>query len=183
MDKQISFLDQLFDRGILYDSDVDGLYARSGIFEEVIARFEELAKSFGKDETSEAMVFPPGLPMKDFETSGYMKNFPQLAGTVHAFCGNDHDHASLLQCLAAGDDWTKDQKSTDIALTPAACYPLYPILARRGPLPATGAYVTCNPIAIATSRRASRPACRCSACANSCASAAASRRSNSARRG
>ena len=141
MDKQISFLDQLFDRGILYDSDVDGLYARSGIFEEVIARFEELAKSVGKDETSEAMVFPPGLPMKDFETSGYMKNFPQLAGTVHAFCGNDHDHAGLLQCLAVGDDWTKNQKATDIALTPAACYPLYPILARRGPLPAAGAYV------------------------------------------
>ncbi|MCX7304367.1 MAG: amino acid--[acyl-carrier-protein] ligase [Hyphomicrobiales bacterium] len=141
MDKQISFLDQLFDRGILYDSAVDGLYARSGIFEDVIARFEDLAKSFGKDETSEAMVFPPGLPMKDFETSGYMKNFPQLAGTVHAFCGNDHDHAGLLQCLASGEDWTKNQKATDIALTPAACYPLYPILARRGPLPATGAYV------------------------------------------
>ena len=141
MDKQVSFLDQLFDQGILHDSGVDGLYARSDLFEEVITRFEALAKSFGKDETSEAMVFPPGMPIKDFETSGYMKNFPHLAGTVHAFCGNDHDHAGLLQCLEVGEDWSENQKPTDVALTPAACYPLYPILARRGALPAEGAYV------------------------------------------
>ncbi|WP_428670814.1 amino acid--[acyl-carrier-protein] ligase [Roseibium sp.] len=142
MDAQVNFLDQLFGEGILHDSGVDGLYARSGLFEDVIARFEELAIARGKDETTEAMIFPPGMPVADFLTSGYMKNFPQLAGTVHAFCGNDHDHKDLLQCLEVGsDDWTKDQEITDIALTPAACYPLYPILSRRGPLPETGAYV------------------------------------------
>jgi seryl-tRNA synthetase len=141
MDAQVSYLDQLFNQGILLDTGVDGLYARSGLFEEVISKFESLALSFGKDEISEAMVFPPGMPMPDFETSGYMKSFPQLAGTVHAFCGDDHDHAGLIQCMAAGDDWTKDQKATDVALTPAACYPLYPILSKRGPMPEEGACV------------------------------------------
>lgn len=141
MDAQVSYLDQLFNQGILHDTGVDGLYARSGLFEEVISKFESLALSFGKDEISEAMVFPPGMPMPDFETSGYMKNFPQLAGTVHAFCGDDHDHAGLIQCMAVGDDWTKNQKATDVALTPAACYPLYPILSKRGALPEEGAYV------------------------------------------
>jgi len=141
MDAQVSFLDQLFSQGILHDSGVDGLYARSGVFEDVISRFEAFALTFGKDEISEAMVFPPGMPMADFETSGYMKNFPQLAGTVHAFCGNDHDHMGLIQCIAEGKDWTGKQKATDVALTPAACYPLYPILARRGPLSPDGAYV------------------------------------------
>ncbi|MBO6754754.1 MAG: amino acid--[acyl-carrier-protein] ligase [Roseibium sp.] len=141
MDAQVSFLDQLFNQRILHDSGVDGLYARSAVFEEVISQFEEFALAFGRHEISEAMVFPPGMPMADFETSGYMKSFPQLAGTVHAFCGSDHDHAGLLQCLAAGDDWTDQQKATEVALTPAACYPLYPILAKRGPMPETGAYV------------------------------------------
>ncbi|WP_346915608.1 amino acid--[acyl-carrier-protein] ligase [uncultured Roseibium sp.] len=141
MDAQVSFLDQLFNQGILHDSGVDGLYARSGVFEDVISKFEAFALTFGQDEISEAMVFPPGMPMTDFETSGYMKNFPQLAGTVHAFCGNDHDHMGLIQCIAEGKDWTDKQKATDVALTPAACYPLYPILAKRGPLTADGAYV------------------------------------------
>jgi seryl-tRNA synthetase len=69
-----------------------------------------------------------------------MKSFPQLAGTVHSFCGNELDHMSLLKCMEVGEeDWTKDQKATDIVLTPAACYPLYPTVAKRGPVPAKGA--------------------------------------------
>lgn len=141
MSSSKSFLDQLFERRILHDSGVDGLYARSAAFEDVVSRFETFALTFGEHEITEAMVFPPGMPMADFETSGYMKNFPQLAGTVHAFCGGDHDHMGLLQCMATGEDWTKGQEATQVALIPAACYPLYPILARRGALPENGAYV------------------------------------------
>ncbi len=141
MDAQTNFLDTLFDRGILHASGVDGLYARSGTFEDVVYRFEQFVLALGKDETSEAMVFPPGMTMSDFETSGYMKNFPQLAGTVHAFCGDNHGHMALMECLATGKDWTEGQKRTDLALTPAACYPLYPIIARRGVLPEGGVTV------------------------------------------
>jgi seryl-tRNA synthetase len=67
-----------------------------------------------------------------------MKSFPQLAGTVHSFCGNDHDHMGILKCMEEGTDWSKEQKLTEIALTPAACYPLYPTIAKRGPLPQSG---------------------------------------------
>jgi seryl-tRNA synthetase len=73
-----------------------------------------------------------------FEGSGYMKSFPQLAGTVHSFCGCELDHVSLLETMKEGGDWTKDQKATDMVLTPAACYPLYPTVAKRGSLPKTG---------------------------------------------
>ncbi len=51
-----------------------------------------------------------------------MKSFPQLAGTVHSFCGCELDHVSLLQCLEEGKDWTGSKQVTDIVLTPAACY-------------------------------------------------------------
>ena len=138
MDMQVSFLDRLFDAGLLIETGVDGLYGRSGQFEDVIAAFERLIDKVASGDGAEAMRFPPGMAMAYFEKSGYMKSFPQLAGTVHSFCGSDHDHMSLLQCMEEGKDWAKEQKSTDIALTPAACYPLYPTIAKRGALPVTG---------------------------------------------
>jgi len=138
MDMQVSFLDRLFDSGLLIDTGVDGLYGRSGQFEDVIAAFERLIDRIGGADGAEAIRFPPGMNRAYFETSGYMKSFPQLAGTVHSFCGNDHDHLSLLQCMEEGKDWTKEQKATDIALTPAACYPLYPTVAKRGPISMEG---------------------------------------------
>jgi seryl-tRNA synthetase len=138
MDMQVSFLDRLFEAGLLIETGVDGLYGRSGQFEDVIAAFERLIDKFGGADGAEAIRFPPGMARAYFEKSGYMKSFPQLAGTVHSFCGNEHDHIALLQCMEEGKDWTKGQEATDIALTPAACYPLYPTIAKRGPLPMEG---------------------------------------------
>ncbi len=139
MDMQTSFLDRLFDSGLLIDTGVDGLYGRSGQFEDVISAFERLIDTFGGADGAEVIRFPPGMNRAFFETSGYMKSFPQLAGTVHSFCGNELDHMSLLKCMEVGDDWTKDQQATDIVLTPAACYPLYPTVAKRGAIPEDGA--------------------------------------------
>jgi seryl-tRNA synthetase len=139
MDMQRTLLDRLFDSGLLIDTGVDGLYGRSGEFEDVITRFEALVTSIGIDKAPEVIRFPPGMNKEHFVGSGYMKSFPQLAGTVHSFCGCELDHVSLLETLNAGGDWTKEQKATDIVLTPAACYPLYPTIAKRGSLPSGGA--------------------------------------------
>lgn len=139
MDIQTSFLDRLFESGLLIDTGVDGLYGRSAQFEDVIAAFERLIDRFGGADGAEVIRFPSGMNRSFFETSGYMKSFPQLAGTVHSFCGNELDHMSLLKCMEVGEDWTKNQEATDIVLTPAACYPLYPTVAKRGPLPESGA--------------------------------------------
>ncbi|WHA41520.1 amino acid--[acyl-carrier-protein] ligase [Agrobacterium larrymoorei] len=138
MDMQTSFLDRLFDKGLLIDTGVDGLYGRSGQFEDVITAFERLIDKVGGGDKAEAIRFPPGINRAYFEKSGYMKSFPQLAGTVHSFCGCELDHVSLIKSMDEGTDWTKDQKITDIVLTPAACYPLYPTIAKRGNLPENG---------------------------------------------
>lgn len=138
MDSQASLLDRLFGSGLLIETGVQGLYGRSGVFEDVIARFDALVSRFGAFQKAEVMRFPPAMPRAWFERSGYLKSFPNLAGTVHSFCGDDHDHQRLIECLAAGDDWTHGQQATDIVLTPAACYPLYPVIAARGPLPEGG---------------------------------------------
>jgi seryl-tRNA synthetase len=72
------------------------------------------------------------------EKTGYMKSFPQLAGCVHSFMGDERDHARLLGMMEKGEDWTEMQEATEVAMTPAACYPLYPTVARQGPVPAEG---------------------------------------------
>ena len=133
-----NFRDSLFAKGLLFDMGVDGLYGRSGIFEDVIERFTALITKFGADAKPEVLRFPPGIARKDFEKSGYSKNFPDMAGTVHAFKGGDKDHAALIDLMHADLDWTREQRSTDVTLAPAACYPLYPVIARRGRLPAEG---------------------------------------------
>ncbi|MCM2475961.1 amino acid--[acyl-carrier-protein] ligase [Rhizobium sp. CG5] len=138
MDAQTSLLDRLFDAGLLIDTGVEGLYGRSGQFEDVIAAFERYIDTFGGADGAEAIRFPPGMNRAYFEKSGYMKSFPQLAGTVHSFCGCELDHVSLLKSMDDGTDWTGEQKATNIVLTPAACYPLYPTIAKRGNLPAKG---------------------------------------------
>jgi hypothetical protein len=38
----------------------------------------------------------------------------------------------------AGHDWTGALHASDLVLTPAACYPLYPLTAARGAIPAAG---------------------------------------------
>ena len=38
----------------------------------------------------------------------------------------------------SGGDWTTSLTSSDLVLSPAACYPVYPIVAARGKLPRGG---------------------------------------------
>lgn len=133
-----TLLDRLIAEEILIETGVDGLYGRSGKFEDVLLRFDALISRFGDDQKAEVIRFPPGMNRALFEKSGYLKSFPDLAGTVHSFVGNDKDHASLLETLEGGGDWTVGQKATDIVLAPAACYPLYPVVARKGRLPTQG---------------------------------------------
>ncbi len=138
MCQDCDFRSGLFAHGLLIETGVEGLYGRSGEFEDVVNRFDALITSFGGGDNPEVVRFPPGMNRALFEKSGYLKSFPNLAGTIHAFNGNDRDHAALLDKLAAGEDWTLGQEATDVVLAPAACYPLYPTVAKRGPLPDNG---------------------------------------------
>jgi seryl-tRNA synthetase len=138
MDVPPDFLDQLIESGLLISTGVDGLYGRNALFEEVVSGFGRLVTRAGAADGAELVSFPPTMPREQLETSSYIKNFPRLIGTVHSFCGHDDDHRALLARLAAGEDWTSGQLATDVVLTPAACYPLYPMMAARGLLPEGG---------------------------------------------
>jgi seryl-tRNA synthetase len=143
----LTLRDEMLAAGLLIDTGEDGLYGRSQIFEDVIDRLNVTITELGKDQNPEVLRFPPAMRRTDFEDSEYLKSFPNLAGTIHSFCGDDMGHHRLLRALddamAESDDdrsdsWLAQQKPTRVVLTPAACYPIYPVMARRGPLPADG---------------------------------------------
>jgi seryl-tRNA synthetase len=138
MDAPVTLLDQLIASGMLIPSGVDGIYARSIRFEAIVDALDAMVGRYGEVDRPEVFRFPPAMPRVSLERSGYLKSFPQLLGTIHCFCGNEAGHRKLLQCVADGEDWTGQQEATDLLLTPAACYPLYPIIAARGRLPDEG---------------------------------------------
>ena len=141
MDVDAPLLDRLIAEGLLIPSGVQGLYGRSGAFESVIDGLEAAITRAGHGDGAEVMRFPPGANRIQFERSEYMKTFPQFAGTVHCFCGGEREHREILRCIETGEDWTGQQQASDIVLTPAACYPIYPVIAGRGPVPAPGSLV------------------------------------------
>jgi seryl-tRNA synthetase len=124
--------------GLLTATGVHGLYARGGMFEHVRLRFDALVSRTAAPESPEPLCFPPVVPREQLETSGYLASFPHLAGTVFAFEGDEKQAAAQHELALRHEDWSGYQTMSEMVLTPAACYPLYPAIAARGPLPEGG---------------------------------------------
>lgn len=140
--EQHAFRQDLVDAGFLIPSAVDGLYGHGELFEELRLAFERLFDRVLADlGTVRRMRFPPLLPRRDLETVGYLKSFPHLAGTVFSFVGSEEDAGELDALADQHGDWSRYQQMTDIVLTPAACYPVYPAVARMGRLAVGGVTV------------------------------------------
>jgi seryl-tRNA synthetase len=105
---------------------VQGIFGRGPVFESVLSAFDNLVSRVAADDGAERMTFPPTLDRKVFEKSEFLDSFPQLAGAVFSFYGNEAQHAQLRERVHAGERWDDLQKMTDVVLTPAACYPAYP---------------------------------------------------------
>jgi len=163
-----TYLQALLAKGLLIATGVDGLYGRSEVFEDVVDRVNTLISAWGEGKEVEVLRFPPAMSRQVLEESGYWQNCPDQIGTVFSFCGDERSHQRLLTCLDKQDDWTEDVKPTRLAMTPAACYPVYPVLAARGPMPAGGRIVDILSYCSVMNRRSIRAACRCSDSANSC---------------
>jgi seryl-tRNA synthetase len=52
--------------------------------------------------------------------------------------GTEADILSAVQRHEAGGSWTSSLAPADLVLSPAACYPVYPLVASRGALPRRG---------------------------------------------
>jgi seryl-tRNA synthetase len=116
---------------------VDGVYARTALYTSVVDRLEAYISRLRAPD-AEVLRFPPVMSRKQLEKSGYLKSFPNLLGCVCALHGSEASIRSAVERHDLGGDWTTALTASDLVLSPAACYPVYPIAAARGSLPPDG---------------------------------------------
>jgi seryl-tRNA synthetase len=116
---------------------VDGVYARTALYLRVRDGLDAYI-SRQREPQVEVMRFPPVMSRKQLEKSGYLKSFPNLLGCVCALHGSESSIRSAAERHESGGDWTSSLSASDLVLSPAACYPVYPIVASRGRLPQGG---------------------------------------------
>ena len=133
------FRDELVRHGVLITGDPAGPCAYSADFEDTVQRVDRLVARRGAVDAPEVMRFSPLVPRSCLERSGYLESFPHLAGSVHSFTGDQRAHRALVQSVKDGRNWAAHLPPTAGVLTPAACYPVYPLLS--GTLPAGGRLV------------------------------------------
>ena len=118
---------------------VDGVYARGETYERVVMALAGLI-SRHRPERSEMLRFPPVMSRMALERSGYLMSFPNLLGCVSCLHGDEREIRGAVQRFEDGDPWVEALGAADLVLTPAACYPVYPIVAARGPIPGAGLF-------------------------------------------
>lgn len=138
---QQALLSELVEHRLLIETGVPGLYGRGGDFEEVCECFAGLVTRAGAADRPERLSFPPIMPRGELESVGYLKSFPHLSGAVFAFAGSEAQATEQHTRASRHEDWSEFQSMTDLVLTPAACYPVYPAVAARGQLPPGGVTV------------------------------------------
>jgi seryl-tRNA synthetase len=131
--------DGLVKSGLIIPVGVQGIFGRNAVFESVLRAFDDYVSRVAIDDGAERMLFPPTLDRRVFEKSEFLDSFPQLAGTVFSFAGDDKAHADLRSRVHAGEGWGHLQTMTDVVLSPAACYPVYPSF--TGTVPDSGRLV------------------------------------------
>jgi seryl-tRNA synthetase len=122
---------------LLLPTGIDGVYARTAIFEQVASGLTALISRYCEPET-EVLRFPPVMSRRQVEKSGYLKSFPHFLGCVSCLGGAETDVHAAVARGESGGDWTQALSAADLVLSPAACYPVYPLVASRGDVPANG---------------------------------------------
>jgi len=126
----------LLEAGFLVDMGVRGLYGRGREFERIVEGFEAYTTRMAAPLGNEVLRFPPIFARSHYARIDHIKNFPDLMGSVHTFVGGDREHLAMLDKFGRGEDWSRDLDASEVMLTPAICYPLYPTAA--GTLPPGG---------------------------------------------
>jgi seryl-tRNA synthetase len=138
---QAEFLAALIETGLLIESGVPGVYGHSSAFEDVRSALDARLTAEAGSRGAQRLRFPPVLPRRQLESSGYLSSFPHLAGTLYSFDGDEGQAREQASQAAEHGDWGEHQHMTELSMMPAACYPVYPAIARRGPLPEGGVFV------------------------------------------
>ena len=129
-DRQVELREALF-----RSMGIDGVHARTALCEDMLERLSALL-TWHREDGTETLRFPPVMSRRDLERHGYLKSFPNLIGCACALHGSEAEIRASADRANGG--WVSDLQATDLVLSPAACYPIYPIVAARGAVPREG---------------------------------------------
>jgi seryl-tRNA synthetase len=130
------FHDALVAAGHILPVGVQGAFGRGAVFEDILERFNALVSEIARDDGAETRTYPPVVNRKVIERNNYLESFPHLCGTVFSFFGKELEAREMAHKALQGEPWSQHLGVTDLCLTPAICYPLYPTL--KGALPPGG---------------------------------------------
>jgi seryl-tRNA synthetase len=134
------FYDGMVEKGLIIPTGVKGTFGRGELFEEVVQCFNDLVNRIAEKDNADVCFFPPVIDRKIMEKVHYLETFPHLCGSIHSFFGSERDARKLAEEAEKGEKWGDLLEQTEIVLSPAACYPVYPTL--TGTVPAEGRLVT-----------------------------------------
>lgn len=118
-------------------SGVAGVYGRTGAYESVVEGLSALITRH-RPKQAEVFRFPPVMNRASLEKQGYLQSFPNLVGAIACLEGSERQILNSSAKDELGGSWTEDLRPSDLVLSPAACYPVYPIAAERGVVPDQG---------------------------------------------
>ncbi len=73
---------------LFLETGVDGVYARTGLYEGVVEALAALISSL-RPKGAEVLRFPPVMSRGQLEKHGYLKSFRNLLGAVSCLCGDE----------------------------------------------------------------------------------------------
>ncbi len=132
-DERLANLEQVLFRPM----GADGVRARTGLYERVLDGLTDFISTF-RPEAAEVYRFPPVMSRSDIEKSGYLQSFPNLVGFMCCLAGSPAEIRRTANRIYEGEPWTEGLGVADLVLTPASCYPVYPIAAAKGAAPDQG---------------------------------------------
>ncbi len=107
-----------------------GVRAGTALYEQVVEGILAFITR-NRDSNTEVLRFPPVMSRSQLEKSGYLSSFPHLLGCVSCLHGKEAEIRALLEQRDSKSGWADALSAIDLVLTPAACYPLYPLVAAR----------------------------------------------------
>jgi len=134
------FYRDLVSNGLIIPVGVQGAFGRGKVFESIVEAFNGMIDHISANDGAEQMWFPPVINRTIIERVHYLESFPHLCGAVHSFFGTELESKKLAEKAAAGEDWGSMLNMTQVALSPAACYPVYPTC--TGTVPPEGRLVS-----------------------------------------
>ena len=88
---------------LLLPSGIEGVYARTAVFEDVVTRLAAFISGH-REPGTEVLRFPPVMSRRQLERSGYLKSFPHFLGCVCCLDGGEAEVRGTVERFEAGEE-------------------------------------------------------------------------------